>query len=146
MKRQRKFLAAGVLLVGLAGYLMVTAMTQKDAMTYYLTPVELAERTAANPAFAEQSGVRVGGRVVPGSVRFDQKTLDLTFTVTDIEHGTHAFPVHYNGPLPDTFQEGRDVVVEGNYRPGGTFQASTVLTKCGSRYEAAESDFKGKQS
>jgi len=133
-----------VLLVGVVGYLMVTGM--KDSMTYFLTPVELAQRTSVNPAFAEQSGVRVGGRVVPGSVRFDQKTLDLRFTLIDIETGKTSFPVHYNGPLPDTFQEGRDVVVEGNYRPGGTFQASTVLTKCGSRYEAAESDFKGKQS
>ncbi|HYH80927.1 MAG TPA: cytochrome c maturation protein CcmE [Longimicrobium sp.] len=144
MKKQSKFVAAGVLLVGVVGYLMVTGM--RDSMTYYLTPAELAARVTANPAFAEESGVRVGGRVVPGSVRFDQKTLDLRFTLVDIQTGGNSFPVHYNGPLPDTFQEGRDVVVEGNYHPGGTFRASTVLTKCGSRYEADESDFKGKQS
>jgi len=144
VKKQSKFVVGGVLLAGVVGYLMVTGM--KDSMTYFLTPVELAQRVSANPAFAEQSGVRVGGRVVPGSVHFDQKTLDLRFTMVDIETGKTSFPVHYNGPLPDTFQEGRDVVVEGNYRPGGTFQASNVLTKCGSRYEAAESDFKGKQS
>lgn len=144
MKKQSKFLAGGALMLGVVGYLMVTGM--KDSMTYFLTPAELAQRVSANPAFAEEVGVRVGGRVVPGSVRFDQKTLDLRFTLVDIETGRTSFPVHYNGPLPDTFQEGRDVVVEGNYRPGGTFQASNVLTKCGSRYEAAESDFKGKQS
>ena len=39
-------------------------------------------------------------------------------------------------PLPDTFQEGRDVVIEGKLGSSGTFEASTVLTKCGSRYEA----------
>ena len=144
MKRQSRFVAGGVLLCGVVGYLMVTGM--KDSMTYYLTPVELSQRVASNPSFAEESGVRVGGRVVPGSVRYDQKTLDLTFRVVDIATGQASFPVHYNGPLPDTFQEGRDVVVEGRYRPGGTFQATTVLTKCGSRYEAAESDFKAKQS
>jgi cytochrome c-type biogenesis protein CcmE len=144
VKKQSKFLAGGVLLLGVVGYLMVTGM--RDSMTYFLTPAELATRVSANPAFAEEAGVRVGGRVVPGSVSFDQKTLDLRFTLVDIETGRTSFPVHYNGPLPDTFQEGRDVVVEGNYRPGGTFQASNVLTKCGSRYEAAESDFKGKQS
>ncbi|HEX9940118.1 MAG TPA: cytochrome c maturation protein CcmE [Longimicrobium sp.] len=144
MKKQSKFLAGGVLLLGVVGYLMVTGM--RDSMTYFLTPAELATRVSANPAFAEEAGVRVGGRVVPGSVSFDQKTLDLRFTLVDTETGRTSFPVHYNGPLPDTFQEGRDVVVEGNYRPGGTFQASNVLTKCGSRYEAAESDFKGKQS
>jgi cytochrome c-type biogenesis protein CcmE len=144
MKKQSRFVAAGVLLCGVVGYLMVTGM--KDSMTYFLTPVELAQRVSANPAFAEDAGVRVGGRVVPGSVSFDQKTLDLRFTLVDIETGRTRFPVHYQGPLPDTFREGRDVVVEGRYTAAHGFEASNVLTKCGSRYEAAESDFKGKQS
>jgi cytochrome c-type biogenesis protein CcmE len=144
MKKQSRFLVAGVLLCGVVGYLMVTGM--KDSMTYFLTPAELTQRLTANPAFAEEAGVRVGGRVVPGSVRFDQKTLDLRFTLVDIETGTHPFPVHYQGPLPDTFREGRDVVVEGRYHTGKSIEATNVLTKCGSRYEAAESDFKGKQS
>ena len=144
MKKQSRFLAAGVALCGVVGYLMVTGM--KDSMTYFLTPVELAQRVSANAAFAEEAGVRVGGRVVPGSVRFDQKTLDLRFTLVDIETGRTTFPVHYQGPLPDTFQEGRDVVVEGRYHAGRSIEASSVLTKCGSRYEAAESDFKSKQS
>jgi len=144
VKKQSRFVAAGVLLCGVVGYLMVTGM--KDSMTYFLTPVELAQRVSANPAFADEAGVRVGGRVVPGSVRFDQTTLDLRFTLIDIETGKTSFPVHYQGPLPDTFREGRDVVVEGRYRPGQSLEATNVLTKCGSRYEAAESDFKDKQS
>ena len=144
MKRQSRFVAAGVVLCGVVGYLMVTGM--KDSMTYFLTPHELAQRLTVNPAFAEEAGVRVGGRVVPGTVRFDQRTLDLRFTLVDIATGRTTFPVHYQGPLPDTFQEGRDVVVEGRYTRGRSFEATSVLTKCGSRYEAAESDFKGKQS
>jgi cytochrome c-type biogenesis protein CcmE len=36
--------------------------------------------------------------------------------------------------------------VEGRYHTGESIEATNVLTKCGSRYEAAESDFKGKQS
>ena len=144
MKKQTRFLAAGIVLCGVVGYLMVTGM--KGAMTYYLTPDELAQRVSANAAFADDEGVRVGGRVVPGSVSFDQKTLDLRFTLVDIETGSHPFPVHYQGPLPDTFREGRDVVVEGRYHNGSSIEATNVLTKCGSRYEAAESDFKGKQS
>ena len=79
----------------------------------------------------------MGGRVVPGSVTFDQETLELRFLVVDIEDGKSTFPVHYQGPLPDTFEEGRDVVVEGRFTQAGLFEATTVLTKCGSRYEAA---------
>ena len=144
MKKQSRFVAAGVVLCGVVGYLMVTGM--KDSMTYFVTPHELAQRLSADPAFAQDAGVRVGGRVVPGSVRFDPKTLDLRFTLVDIQTGATSFPVHYQGPLPDTFQEGRDVVVEGRYTPGQAIEATSVLTKCGSRYEAAESDFQGKQS
>ena len=83
----------------------------------------------------------MGGRVVPGSVRFDQRSLDLRFQLVDIENPATSFPVHYQGPLPDTFQEGSDVVVEGKYSADGGFAATTVLTKCGSRYEAGAEDY-----
>jgi cytochrome c-type biogenesis protein CcmE len=135
LKRQRKFLVGGVAVAGLVGYLMVTGM--QESMVYYHTPAELVSRVEADPSYHDL-GLKVGGRVVPGSVQFDQRSLDLRFEVMDIADGTTRFPVHYQGPLPDTFEEGRDVVIEGKLLPGGTFEASTVLTKCGSRYEAGE--------
>lgn len=138
MKSQRKFVLGAAAVLGIVGYLMVTGM--KDAMVYYHTPAELAARLRADPSYRDL-GLKVGGRVVPGSVRFDQRTLDLQFDVADIETGAASFVVHYQGPLPDTFEEGRDVVVEGRLNQAGVFEASTVLTKCGSRYEAAEEDF-----
>jgi cytochrome c-type biogenesis protein CcmE len=139
VKKQRKFAAAAVALVGVVGYLMVTGM--KDAATYYYTPSELVSAVGRDASLHEL-GYKVGGRVLPGSVRYDQRTLDLQFRVVDIANGSTHFPVTYNGPLPDTFQEGRDVVIEGKFTRAGTFEASTVLTKCGSRYEAAESELK----
>ncbi|MBW3571020.1 MAG: cytochrome c maturation protein CcmE [Gemmatimonadetes bacterium] len=139
MKKQSRFMAGALVLVGVVGYLAVTGM--KDSMMYYYTPDELAAKVTADPS-ARQLGAKVGGRVVPGSVRFDARTLDLRFEVVDIASGRTRFPVHYNGPLPDTFEEGRDVVVEGRLAESGTFEATTVLTKCGSRYEAADEDFR----
>ena len=125
------------MLAGIVGYLMVTGM--RDSMVYYYTPAGLASRSAADPSIHEL-GVKVGGRVVPGTVRFNPQTLDLRFDVVDIATGTTRFPVHYQGPLRDTFEEGRDVVVEGRLTSAGLFEATTVLTKCGSRYEAVEED------
>lgn len=139
MKKQRKFAAAAVALVGVVGYLMVTGM--KDAATYYYTPAELVAAVGKDASLHEL-GYKVGGRVVPGTVRYDQRTLDLSFSVVDIATGSTQFPVTYNGPLPDTFKEGRDVVIEGKFTRAGTFEASTVLTKCGSRYEAVESELR----
>ncbi len=139
MKAQRKFLFGAVLLTGTVGYLMATGL--RESMIYYHTPSELVARVAADPSYSEM-GVKVGGRVVPGTVSFDPRTLNLRFEVMDIQQNATRFPVHYQGPLPDTFEEGRDVVIEGRFVEGGRFEATTVLTKCGSRYEAAEEDFR----
>lgn len=138
MKKQRKFLLGGTLVVGMIGYLMVTGM--RDSMVYYHTPSELMAKVAADPTYSEVP-VKVGGRVVPGTVTFDRRTLDLRFTVVDIETGKGQFPVVHQGPLPDTFEEGVDVVVEGHMTEAGVFEATTLLTKCGSRYEAAPEDY-----
>ncbi|MEX0911838.1 MAG: cytochrome c maturation protein CcmE [Gemmatimonadota bacterium] len=138
MKKQRKFMLGGALLVGLIGYLMVTGM--RDSMVYYHTPTELMAQVAADPGYHDM-GVKVGGRVVPGTASFDQRTLELRFDVLDIEGGAAQFPVAYQGPLPETFEEGGDVVVEGRFTQAGVFEATTLLTKCGSRYEAAPEDY-----
>jgi cytochrome c-type biogenesis protein CcmE len=143
LKKQRKFLLTGAAVVGLVGYLGITGM--EDSMVYYHTPSELVTLVAADPAYAAERGVKVGGRVVPGTVSFNQRTLDLTFEVVDVNLetgvvGTTKFPVTYQGPLPETFQEGSDVVAEGTFT-NGTFQATTLLTKCGSRYEAGAEDY-----
>lgn len=138
LKKQRKFLVGGALVVGLVGYLMVTGM--QGAMLYYHTPAELVAKVAADPGYHEV-GVKVGGRVAPGTINFDRRTLDLRFEVVDIATGTTQFPVTFQGPLPDTFTEGVDVVVEGRFTRAGVFEATKVLTKCGSRYEAGVEDY-----
>lgn len=138
MKKQRKFLLAATLVTGLVGYLMVTGM--RDSMMYYYTPTELIAKVSADPTIHEM-GLKVGGRVMPGTVSYDNRTLDLRFQVADIEGGPGTFPVAFSGPLPETFEEGADVVVEGRFTPEGVFQATTVLTKCGSRYEAGAEDY-----
>lgn len=139
MKKQSRFIAGAVALVGVVVYLAVTGA--RSSMMYYYTPDELSAKLVADPS-AREVGVKMGGRVVPGSVQYDPRTLDLRFTLVDIASGRTTYPVRYNGPLPDTFEEGRDVVAEGKLGADGTFEATTVLTKCGSRYEAVEEDFK----
>jgi cytochrome c-type biogenesis protein CcmE len=139
VKKQSRFVAGAVVLLAVVAYLAVTGA--KSSMMYYYTPDELAARLTSDPS-ARELGVKMGGRVVPGSVKYDPRTLDLRFTIVDIATGRTTYPVAHNGPLPDTFEEGRDVVVEGRLAADGTFQATTVLTKCGSRYEAAEEDFR----
>ena len=109
-------------------------------MVYYLTPQELMAKVADDPSFASV-GVKVSGRIVPGSHEQVQGEVLHRFLVRDLEHESVTFPVEYRDVLPDTFSDSGempvDVVVEGRFDENGVFQANTVLTKCGSRFEAA---------
>ena len=134
MKNGRFFVGlGGVTLV--VSYLIWTGVN--TSMVYYLTPTELLAQVEDDPTFAEV-GVKVSGRVVPGSHVQKSGTLHHTFEVMDLEDSAVTFPVVYEDILPDTFSDASEteVVVEGRFRPDGVFEAHTVLTKCGSRYEA----------
>ena len=137
MKNGRFFVG----LVGVAAvvtYLIWTGLS--DTMVYYLTPTELIAKVAEDPSFHEV-GVKVSGRVVPGSYEQIQgEELVHRFVVTDLEYGDVTFPVEFRNVLPDTFTDDVEVVVEGRFGSDGVFQAATVLTKCGSRYESAPED------
>lgn len=126
-----KFLIGGVLVLGTAGYMMATSI--KDTGMYYLTPSEFASKLTADPAF-RNTGIKMGARVVPGTIQRVPGGKEYAFQVTD---GAKVFPVVYRGIAPDTFTDGVDVVVEGRLASDGTFQATTLLAKCASRYENA---------
>ena len=136
----------GRFLVGLVGvalvvtYLVWTGIS--DTMVYYLTPTELMAKVQEDPAF-RSVGVKVSGKVVPGSYSQGEGELVHLFTVHDIEHPDVTFPVIYQDVLPDTFTDDVEVVLEGRFGEDGVFQAKTLLTKCGSRYEAAPEELGG---
>lgn len=131
MKPGTKFIIGGVLVLATVGYLMATGI--KETGVYYVTPSELATRVEADRSFYDV-GVKMGARVVPGSITRDVATQTIRFRATD---GLHTWPVVYRGLAPDTFTDEVDVVVEGRLQSDGVFHATTLLAKCGSRYEAA---------
>ena len=81
--------------------------------------------------------MKVGARVVPGSIQRVPGGREYAFNVTD---GAKIVPVVYRGIAPDTFTDSVDVVVEGRMGQDGTFHATTLLAKCASRYENAPDD------
>ncbi len=136
MKASTKFFLGGVIVLGSAGYLMASSI--RDTAVYYLTTGELAAKTVADPSFYE-TGVKVGARVVPGSIRREAGGRQVSFVMTD---GARNYDVVYRGITPDTFTDGVDVVVEGRLGRDGTFRATTLLAKCASRYENAPDKYK----
>ena len=136
MKPRTKFLIGGVLVLGTAGFLMASSI--KDTAVYYLTPGELSAKTVSDPTFYD-TGVKLGARVVPGSIRREPGGKQVAFAITD---GSKTYNVIYRGITPDTFTDGVDVVVEGRLDRAGTFHATTLLAKCASRYENAPDKYK----
>ena len=130
MKAGTKFALGAVLIVGAVGYLMASGIKQTGQ--YFLTPSELAQRVSTDPSFYDL-GMKIGARVVPGSVQKDPALQTLRFRITD---GTVSYPVEFRGIAPDTFTDSVEVVVEGRLQKDGTIRATDVLAKCGSRYEA----------
>ena len=130
MKAGTKFALGAVLIVGSVGYLMAAGIRQTGQ--YFLTPSELAQRVSADPSFYDL-GLKVGARVVPGTVTKEIATQTLSFRISD---GSATYPVTFHGLPPDTFNDSVEVVVEGRLKQDGVIYATNVLAKCGSRYEA----------
>jgi cytochrome c-type biogenesis protein CcmE len=130
MNAGMKFALGAVMIVGSVGYLMASGLKQTGQ--YFLTPSELSQKLVADPTFYDV-GMRVGARVVPGSVNRDVAAQTISFRVTD---GSATYPVIYRGIAPDTFSDSVEVVVEGRIQKDGIIHATDVLAKCGSRYES----------
>ena len=124
-KRKNKIILITSLAVIVFGYLVYTGV--RDTMLYYLTVSELKEKWPQ----ASDGGVRVGGMVNEGSVKWDPKTLKLSFVMGD---KTNTLPVIYSGVVPDSFKQGREVVIEGIYADG-VLKASQIMPTCPSKYE-----------
>lgn len=132
MKPGVKFGIGAAVIVAAVTLLMIEGVKQTG--TYFLTPTQMVEKSAADTTLHDV-GVKVAAKVVKGSImRTGNQRVD--FTISD---GTHTFPVTYVGMVPDTFTDENDidVVVDGKYGRDGVFIATDVIAKCGSRYEAA---------
>jgi cytochrome c-type biogenesis protein CcmE len=133
MKPRTKFIIGAALVLTTGGFLMTSGI--KETGVYFLTPSELADKVQTDPSFHD-IGVKMGARVVHGTIERDVGTQTISFEVTD---GQQTYPVVYRGIAPDTFTDDVDVVVEGRLAPDGTFHATSLLAKCGSRYESEPS-------
>jgi cytochrome c-type biogenesis protein CcmE len=128
MKKQAKFgIGIGVIVVAL-GFL--AWLGYGESKTYYHTIAEL--QTLQGSARAQR--MRLGGTVAPGSIRKLSGRVDFV-----LEGEGKKLPISYIGsdPLPDTFADKAQALVEGRPAEDGRFVADHVQAKCASKYEAA---------
>lgn len=136
MKAGTKFAMGATVIVAAIALLIYTGVSQTGV--YFLSPSELLARADADPSFHDL-GLKVGARVVPGTIRRDPAAGRIDFEVHD---SSGSFPVTYVGIVPDTFTDANDieVILSGKLGRDGVFHATEVLAKCGSKYEAEIKD------
>ena len=124
-----KFLIAGGLIVGTICFLMFSGID--NAMVYYYT---VSEVQSQGKQLAGR-GIRISGYVQPGSIEKADDGTRVDFRVYEKKTGRTVL-VSYAGLIPDTFKDDAEVVVEGIFDPGDpSFNATTLLAKCPSKYE-----------
>jgi len=134
MKPSTKFAVGASVIVAAVGFMIFQGI--QSTGKYFLTPTQLVSQTEKDPRYFNY-GLKVSAKVVRGSIHRDLEHNRIDFSISD---GTKSFPVVYTGPassIPDTFTDANDidVVVEGKLGRDGTFRATDVIAKCGSRYE-----------
>ncbi|MFC0506463.1 cytochrome c maturation protein CcmE [Micromonospora costi] len=126
MIRRPARLALVAVLLAAGGLLVAGAL--RGTLTYYRTPGEVL----ADPGAARER-VRVGGEVVPGSVRREG---DLV--VFRLAEAGHEILVRQRGVPPETFREGEGAVVEGSLAADGVFRADHLVVRHGNEYGPTE--------
>jgi cytochrome c-type biogenesis protein CcmE len=149
LARYQKPLVAFTLIALAVGYLIATSI-QNTAVYYHTIPEIRARQLGPNEV------VRVNGWVREGTIEKFPDGSGARFLIYDAGDPTQTMVVTYRGLLPDTFVDGAEVVIEGKLvsgagatsgRPpvvlasGATsdlqFEATTLLAKCPSKFEAA---------
>jgi len=125
MSRRAKLLAGALVIAGALGYLVFTGVRQ--SVVYFVTPSELGAAPVPGKAY------RLGGMVAPGSLKWNPKTVELDFVLSD---GQATIPVKHKGTPPDLFAEGRGAVVEGTWSGDGYFRAALIMAKHSEEYKA----------
>jgi cytochrome c-type biogenesis protein CcmE len=124
---QARIIVGIIIIVGLVGYLAVLGF--EEGRSYYVTCDEVAAATSDY----ENTNLKLAGVVVDGSIQRDGDIL-----IFELEYEGATFPVRYIGmdPVPDTFKDGVEAVVDGRLLADGSFEGRKIQAKCASKYES----------
>ncbi len=127
---QQKALKIGLttvaLVVAFGGLLWSTL---SEGTEYY----KHVDEVMVEPEAWQGKRLQLHGYVVPSSILKKRDSLDYRFQV---ENNGHIVAATYTGIVPDTFQDGSEVVIKGTLSPEGFHvERNGVMAKCPSKYE-----------
>ncbi|ELY7459488.1 cytochrome c maturation protein CcmE [Salmonella enterica] len=129
LRRKNRLWVVCAVLAGLALTTALVLYALRANIDLFYTPGEILYGKR------ETQRLRVGGMVMPGSVRRDPDSLKVNFSLYDAEG---SVTVSYEGILPDLFREGQGVVVQGTLEKGNHVLAQEVLAKHDENYTPPE--------
>lgn len=140
-RRKKRLTIIVSILIGLSAVagLVLYALSQNIDLFY--KPSEIfqgKEDSGIKPVIGQR--LRIGGLVVPGSVKKNHDTLDVEFQLSDMKmpmvfsDDDLKITVRYQGILPDLFREGQGIVANGALTQYGIIEASEVLAKHDENY------------
>ena len=119
---------------------LVVALSVAAALAIFLLYTSIAGGTTPSLKPSQLAGhagtVSLGGTVV-GPITGDAHAQGLRFELRDPD-GTASVPVLFKGSKPDLFAKGREVVASGKLS-SGVFLATSLSTKCPSKYQPKQS-------
>ncbi len=122
----KKFLFSTSLIILAVGYLIISTTSQ--TLVYYYSVEEVQSQLSS----LQSRGIRISGK----AAGIETQGRECRFRVVGERE---SLAVVYQGLLPDTFKEGSEIVIEGRWDPARQhFEATTILAKCPSKYEAAD--------
>ncbi len=121
-------MAAALFVIGV-GYLLFSGISESS-----IPFVTVAEATNLPPE--KLQAARIFGTVKGEGIAKLEEGSGVKFILEDSADSTQTMQVVYTGTVPDTFTAGAEIYVEGKQEAEtGAFSATTLITKCPSKYQ-----------
>ena len=130
-RRKKRLILLVVMVLGIGVATGLALQAFNENLMFFFSPTQVVAGEAP-----DNHTFRMGGLVVPGSIKREEGDINVRFDLTDSDK---SVTVHYGGILPDLFREGQGIVVKG--RLGGSkggFIAEEVLAKHDENYMPPE--------
>ncbi|SER10020.1 cytochrome c-type biogenesis protein CcmE [Rosenbergiella nectarea] len=136
LRRRKRLITVLAIVIGLGIATALVMYALRSNIDLFYTPSEILNGKGEDHQIPQPGQrLRVGGMVMPGSVKRDPTTLAVSFKLYD---ANGVVSVSYVGILPDLFREGQGVVAQGVLAPNHLINAQQVLAKHDENYTPPE--------
>lgn len=135
-RRKNRLYMVCAVLVGIVVTITLILYALRSNIDLFYTPGEIIYGKGESRQLPKPGErLRIGGMVMPGSVKRDSHSLKVSFKLYDARG---VVDVSYEGILPDLFREGQGVVAQGVLENATQIHATEVLAKHDENYTPPE--------